>query len=636
MMMIFTWNKITGLRRSMIFLLALLLSLSACQTTIEEELSDEAAILSFMLKKSENQGLPKDYTGTIDEPTRTITIVADTDIPLDAVKPSVTLTPGATLSPGTNTAVNLSKPVKYNVTAPSGRTVSYTVTVSLPSKKAVISGLSVNDAICPWDRTSYSFFYPVTEADRAGSKFFCTGEHIAGLLVDGKQVANGGTLALSSLEPGKTITITPLNGEGNQGESVKLTMTSLPLVNISTNHSIVNDPKRECFISLIDPKRRTNDNMLYFPAHRAGIETRGGLAQSFPKKSYAIEFWHPHADEEVEEGTRLLGIRNDGDWILDAMYVDRARMRNRLSMDIWNDMNQVPHIALEPNAVNGTRGYLVEVFLNDAYLGLYTLSDRIDRKQLKLDMAEGLSYKGSHWSSATEFYSGDAAINNSSDTWDGWELRYQGTAHANASPKIRWEPLRDFIRFTATSNNTLFAADLEKKIDIDNLVDYLLFTNMLGADDNTGKNSFFSIYNNAYPKFFITPWDLDATFGRKWNGEAIDLRNGEFIGVTGVPRTDSRYCRPNAFFQRVWTQNPSNFKGKMKARWQVLRNTELSPQNIAHRIEKYKAEMISSGAYARERSRWSGSANEINGEAAFMISWLENRHRQMDDIVNGL
>lgn len=87
---------------------------------------------------------------------------------------------------------------------------------------------------------------------------------------------------------------------------------------------------------------------------------------------------------EVDSGTKLLGLRDDGDWILDAMYIDHARMRNRLSTDLWIDMNKVPYLSKEPRAINGTRGYFVEVFLNNSYLGLYCLTERIDRKQLQL------------------------------------------------------------------------------------------------------------------------------------------------------------------------------------------------------------------------------------------------------------
>jgi spore coat protein H len=616
------------------FVFLAVLFLSSCTEIEERTKSDDAYIIAFEINKSQNPSLSKDYTGVFHQPTQSILVSITDIVPIHSLVPNLIISEGATVKPTSGELVDFTRPVEFKVTSSSGKVNSYTVTVSVPNSEPVISKITINDAVCPFDKSSTSFFYTLPVDNQNSVTIFCTGQHIASLTIEGQNLPNGGTFSGSRFKPGNTIIVTPLNAAGAAGTPVKLVLTSLPLITISTTETIVNEPKRVCQISLIDPLSRTNKNQHYFPPHRAGIEIRGGLAQSFPKKSYAIEFWYPDIDEEVEEGTSLLGIRNDGDWILDAMYVDRARMRNRVSMDLWIDINKVPHLSHEPNAVNGSRGYFVEVFLNDTYQGLYCLSDRVDRKQLKLDKKEGFSYKASYWSLSTEFISGDATYNNSSDTWDGWELRYQSENGATLSPRVKWEPLRDFIRFTAQSSNAEFKSELETRIDLANLTDYLLVTNALGADDNTGKNSFFSIYNDANPKFFITAWDLDATWGRKWNGSKIDLRDGEFIGVTGTPRTDSRYCRPNAFFQRLMQQNPSDIKQQMKVRWQELRSDELSQSKLAARAEAYKMQLMNSGAYDRERSRWPGSAEELNGEVAFMISWMENRLRQMDEIVN--
>jgi spore coat protein H len=623
-------------KRCLIYLFIAFFVVSSCTVIEERTKSDDAYIIAFEINKSQNPSLTKDYTGVFHQPTQSILVSITDIVPIHSLVPTIILSEGATVKPASGETVDFSRPVEFKVTSSSGKVNSYSVSVSVPNSEPVISKITINDAVCPYDKSASSFFYTLAPDNQNSATIFCTGQHISSLVIEGQTVPNGGTFTGSRYKPGNTILVTPVNATGLAGTPVKLVLTSLPLLIINTSETIVNEPKRVCQISLIDPLNRTNKKQHYFPPHRAGIEIRGGLAQSFPKKSYAIEFWYPDKDEEVEEGTSLLGIRNDGDWILDAMYVDRARMRNRVSMDLWTDISKVPHLAYEPNAINGSRGYFVEVFLNDTYQGLYCLSDRVDRKQLKLDKKEGFSYKASYWSLSTEFISGEASYNNSSDTWDGWELKYQSENGATSSPRVKWEPLRDFIRFTVSSTSTVFKSELETRIDLANLTDYLLVTNVLGADDNTGKNSFFSLYNDANPKLFITAWDLDATWGRKWEGSKIDLRDKEFIGITGTPRTDTRYCRPNAFFQRLLRENPSDIKQQMKVRWQQLRSDELSHSKLSARVETYKLQLIGSGAYDRERSRWPGSAEELNSETAFMISWMQNRLRQMDEIINGL
>ena len=458
-----------------------------------------------------------------------------------------------------------------------------------------ISGLVVNSIYCFNDAAAGRYFYAIAPNESGNVKITFEGRNISGYYLEGAFYANDALVQMAHFKSGDTFDLIPCNNEGKPGQSVQLVLTSLPLVNISVNGQILNDPKTVCFVSVSDPEGKTNGSQRFFPEHRAGIEIRGGLSQNFPKKSYSLEFWKSNSNEEKEDSTRLFGLRDDGDWILDAMYIDYAKMRNRLSTDIWISINKVPYIVREPGAVNGTRGRFVELFMNNSYQGIYCMTERVDRKQLNLDKMEGLSFKAYTWTYATEFINGNAAYSNTSETWDGWQLEFQGENYLKTVPVVRWESLRNFIQFTANASSGDFTSLIPAKINLDNLADYLLFTNAIGADDNTGKNTFFSVYSNADNRFFITPWDIDGSWGRKWNGNKIDLREGEFIGVTGMPRGDSRYCRPNAFFQRMITSGPPEFRNKLKSRWKDLRTNDLSIINLTNRIRIYEDLFFTSG-----------------------------------------
>lgn len=500
----------------------------------------------------------------------------------------------------------------------------------------LISKMLVNSTVCSFDAASGSFFYAVSPGESQDVIISIENRNVIGFTVEGKSYRNGTLVNLTSFETGNKFEIIPQNVSGKSGQPVRLILTSLPLVNIRVKGQISDNPKIECYISLADPGGKTNGSQRYFPEHRAGIEIRGGLSQSYPKKSYSLEFWKSGSNEESDDSTRLFGFRDDGDWILDAMYIDYARMRNRLSTDIWISMNKVPYADKEPGAVNGTRGCFVELFLNDSYQGLYCMTEKVDRKQLNLNTLEGFSYKAYAWSNATEFIHGNTAFNNTLETWDGWQIEFQGENSLKAVPPLRWELLRNFIQFTVNSADADFASSIASKINIDNLVDYLLFTNAIGADDNTGKNTFFSFYNNSDKRFFITPWDMDGSWGRKWNGSKIDLREGEFIGVTGIPRSDSRYCRPNAFFQRMMTTGSAEFRLKLKSRWKELRNGVFSVNKLSDRINAYQNLFLASGAYEREKVRWPAKTTDLKPETDFMLSWIQNRLVQVDNYVNGL
>lgn len=99
---------------------------------------------------------------------------------------------------------------------------------------------------------------------------------------------------------------------------------------------------------------------------------------AYDKKSLAVRLVDGRGDDL---DANVLGIREENSWILDAMAIDRIRMRNRICFDIWNSMSSTPYDTGYDNR-NGTDGVFVELFLNGEYWGLYCLSDKVDRKLL--------------------------------------------------------------------------------------------------------------------------------------------------------------------------------------------------------------------------------------------------------------
>ena len=142
----------------------------------------------------------------------------------------------------------------------------------------------------------------------------------------------------------------------------------------------------------------------------ANLKRRGNYAAKQAKKSFSIRLKDNNGSDKLDR--RYFGLRNDNNWILDAMAIDKSRMRNRVSTDIWNEFATKPYWSvLEPNMRNGTRGQYVEVFINNSYNGLYCMTERIDRKQLNLKkytpasngspaVQRGALYKADSWTHA--------------------------------------------------------------------------------------------------------------------------------------------------------------------------------------------------------------------------------------------
>ena len=143
--------------------------------------------------------------------------------------------------------------------------------------------------------------------------------------------------------------------------------------------------------------------LLVFPGIIAAYRYRGATAMGKSKKAYAIKL-RDEAGNSVDRS--FFGLRNDNNWILDAMAIDRIRMRNRVNFDTWNAMSRTPYDT-KYDGRNGTLGFFVEVFVNGEYHGLYCMTDKVNRKLLGVDKAKedadgkpiinGVMYKCAEW-----------------------------------------------------------------------------------------------------------------------------------------------------------------------------------------------------------------------------------------------
>ena len=168
------------------------------------------------------------------------------------------------------------------------------------------------------------------------------------------------------------------------------------------------------------------------------LRYRGASALNYDKKNYAVKLTDANGEDM---DASLLGMRSDNSWILDAMAADMARMRNRVSTDLWLALSTRPYYAnLEPSMVNGTHGEFVEVTVNGAYWGIYCLTEKVDRKQLKAkkykdNTVRGVLYKAIAHDALREI---TEVPKNTSATWQGWEAQYPDPSKGEP---FTWEPL---------------------------------------------------------------------------------------------------------------------------------------------------------------------------------------------------
>ena len=339
---------------------------------------------------------------------------------------------------------------------------------------------------------------------------------------------------------------------------------------------------------------------------------RGSSSLKYKKQSYAIKLLDSVG---AKLDTSLLGMRKDNYWILDAMAVDKARMRNRVAFDLWLDFSTQPHYYdKEPEMVNGSNGQFVEVNVNGKYRGLYCLMERVDRKQLKLKKMKdgevrGILYKSIDWNYG--FFSAILSpYDTQSETWGCYEIQFPDTASY-----VPWQPLYNTMRFAIKSDDEEFIQQAGLRYDLPVFMDLYLFYAVLSARDCMGKNTFLSYYNIAKDSMLVpTPWDMDHSFGRMYNGNEEDPRKA-FTGW--APKLYSRLeqCDPT-------------YTATLNARYAALRREQFDARRLKERFKQYFELFRQTGADRREEKRWSGKNNiylDFAAEEQYIYNWIDQR-----------
>lgn len=393
------------------------------------------------------------------------------------------------------------------------------------------------------------------------------------------------------------------------GESYGNIQSSIPVVRLQYK-TLSKDTFSNAYFTLFE-----DYDTLHFSAL---IRHRGASSTKYQKKSFAIKLID---DSGQKLDTSLMGMRSDNYWILDAMAVDKARMRNRVAMDLWLDFSAKPsYYNVEPKMCNGYRGKFVEVYVNDEYNGIYCLMERVDRKQLKLkklkaNTVNGVLYKAANWQGG--FFKAISPYDNTSATW----MRYEHEYPEIEDNLINWKPLYDAMLYADTASAAEFAEGASLQYDIPVFMDYYLFTCLLSARDNQGKNLFLSYYNiNQDSKLLITPWDIDHSFGRMYNSNEEDAT---LVNYWDEPL----YIR----FER----DISQYHSQLLQRYAYLRENAFSLSSLKQRFTDYFDLFERTGADVREIERWSGVDDisiDFSEEKEYIDSWLDQRIEHTDSL----
>ncbi len=337
---------------------------------------------------------------------------------------------------------------------------------------------------------------------------------------------------------------------------------------------------------------------------------RGNSSQVFEKKGYSLKL-QDYKGKNID--VSLLGMRADNSWKLNALNTDASRIREISAAQMWQQIDEADTNIKEPGPVME----YVELVLDGDYRGLYCLVEPVDEKKLELDENDVL-YKLIEQSDIPE----DSDIQQSID--QGWKIQYpyrirypeEITDYESA-----WYPIRDYLNIFYRTPEIDYETSISK-VNLDNLVDYFIFTMAASACDNIYKNIFYvaRLDKDGSYEMHLVPWDLDYTFGNQWDGTAFNI---VFF--------DENYMHVYAegALPQLKRADAEKVGEVLLNRWKEYRTDFLSTEAVLGLLQKNRTYIIETGAVNREVKRWPESGVDMNIDA--MITYQTSRLEWIDE-----
>lgn len=366
--------------------------------------------------------------------------------------------------------------------------------------------------------------------------------------------------------------------QGERSTLCSLVLTGLPAVSVdieSDTETFGPYSKVLAKTLVFDPE---GEDGYTVTACESKLSYRGASSRYFNKKSYNLKLYNP----KDERGYSLLGLRQDNEWILKSMFTDPDRIREKLALDLWNDM-----AAENPNNTPCADFAYTEVFLDGAYLGLYGLMTPVDPVDYGFEEGKDVLFKAVSF----DLLQGDPSHEERID------LGNNGIVFPTRWSENLWDGMlwyaRHFYRGEAAEEGDLLA-----HLNRSNFVDYALFYSLISARDNNFSNTWYLTRFDETGDFAVEkiPWDLDMTFGNMWSGGWPDM-------TAFYPETIREVDLPHdtkVLLQAGGTETDE----ALRRRYWELRQDLFSEEYLIGLVEESVALLNGSGAISREQARW--------------------------------
>lgn len=449
--------------------------------------------------------------------------------------------------------------------------------------------------------TFNTFMFPIKAQDGAARVYlrFPGADGLTTAYLNGKKL---------SADAPVTVNLTDVSdlrlANGKKCMGARLMFTTLPVISLTAKGDILRAGTAGSIL-VVDPDYAGHGWQEPQFQCDAQVSRRGQSAAQFSEK-------HPFNVSLMKDGEkwdhRLLGMRKDSDWLLDSAYNDALRMRNRVLMEIWDEIYTLPW---NESLSGANQGQFVELILNGRYKGIFVLGEKQDRKQLGLKKTgsgpEGLLLKTGKAltkdvSVAGFFSMGDELPGSRAVTeWNNVRIKYPKEENVTADT---WKDFYELVKLTVEGSDEEFAEKIGDYIDLKNFALYYVFINAMDVSDNMRKNMVFARYS-PLDRLVVVPWDMDASLGRYYSSK----------------KSKEKGWDTNPLFERLIALDVGGFNKRMSGIWMTYKDTSLSVDHVMDKINGYYAMLKASGALEREKALYPSFTSYLGSEFSYTLNF---------------
>ena len=395
------------------------------------------------------------------------------------------------------------------------------------------------------------------------------------------------------------------------------TDTGTPSVYITTNNGkpVLSDSRAVGFtLSITNVPRRFQLNGV-----TGEIKTRGNASLGWDKKSYTLKF-------DVKQKLVGIGEGKNRNWVLLSNHCDQSLIRNAIAFWLQNQLDGIPW---------GPSCRIVDLYVNNEYVGNYLLVEKITTGETKIDLLKGAETGDPEGDFLVELDNYAYKAGEKGIVWftaRGYPYEIRGEDGLNAD---RCNYIDDWITKAWDTVSSGSDKDVKNLLDLPAAVDSYILAELTKNID-CGWSSFF-LYRKEGKLFLGPSWDFDLAMG---NDERLD--NGSYEKLyagksNGFGQQNQWYI---ALMQRQW------FVDMVKERWNELKEAGLFDRMIDEIDRTWE---MNKDSFNHNFERWPIFGHRLNQEPAhvralssaeehvqYLRQWLIDRTAWLDKKFAGM